>query len=188
MVTMIHNNENASAGGIVTLVAIFLLAGALFIANGYAIDRFTQIANIASFAGGAASQLRYDVINLMVMVFRFEPILVLLSLGINRLMSANMQFSEVTPLSTLAFGAAEMILLTVVLVAVTMFGGYGLDTVVGVVTGMNLGDGNAIYDLIQYIPNIFYGCMFLALIGVCIQFVLECVQVADHSNSFTQSN
>lgn len=185
---MNHSNDNGSAGGIFTLVAIFLLAGMVFVINGYALDKLTAVANGGMFAAVSATQMRYDVFNLMVMVFRFQPILVLISLGLNRLLSANMQFSEQTPLSSLTYGVVEMIFLTIVIMAFTMFGGTAIDAVVSTVTSIGMGDPSIGYELIQFIPSIFYGMMFLALVGICIQFVLECVQVADHSNSFTQSN
>jgi len=186
---MKHNNDDGSAGGITTIVFIFLLAGVLFITNGYAIDKFTQIANTGMFATLAASQLRYDVFNLMVMVFRFQPFLILISLGINRLMSANMQFSEQTPLSSLTFGIVELEFATVFIMAITMYGGYALDGVISTITALKLGGiDTSGYEIIQYIPNVFYGLLFLILIGMCVQFVLECVQVSDHTVSFTQSN
>lgn len=181
-----HSNDNASASGIVTIVAVFLLAGILLIANGFAADKILDVANSNSLAGSSATQLRYDVINLMVAVFRFLPILILISLGINRMIAANREFSEVAPLSTLSIGVAEMIFLNIVILAMTIFGGFGIDTVVNVMTSTALGADSNLYEIIQFAPNIFYGCMFLACIGVCIQFVLECVQVSDHSNSFTQ--
>lgn len=181
------NNDEASAGGIVTLVAIFLLAGTVFVVNGFAIDQITMSINSGMFTATSATQMRYDVFNLMVMVFRFQPILILIALGINRLLSANMQFSEETPLSKLTIGVVEMMLLTVVIMAFTMFGGFALDSVVSIVTTLNFGNSTG-FAIIQFIPNLFYGIMFLALIGICIQFVLECVQVSDHSNTFTQSN
>jgi len=186
------DNEEASAGGIFALVSIFLLAGFIFVVNGFVLDQLTGIANSGIFAGVAASQLRYDVFNLMVMVFRFQPILVLLALGLNQLMSSNMQFSEMTPLSKLAFGVIELEFITVIIMAVAMYAGYGLDTVVSTVSNMGLGTtgtvGTTGYTLIQYIPNVFYGVMILIVIGATIQFMLECVQVSDHTNSFTQSN
>lgn len=195
MVTMMKkhiDNEEASAGGIFALVSIFLLAGFIFVVNGFVLDQLTGIANSGIFAGVAASQLRYDVFNLMVMVFRFQPILVLLALGLNQLMSSNMQFSEMTPLSKLAFGVIELEFITVIIMAVAMYAGYGLDTVVSTVSNMGLGTtgtvGTTGYTLIQYIPNVFYGVMILIVIGATIQFMLECVQVSDHTNSFTQSN
>jgi Na+/H+ antiporter NhaC len=79
--------------------------------------------------------------------------------------------------------------LTVVIMAITMFGGYAIDSVVSVMTATKLGGAaSGGYELIQYIPNVFYGILFLILVGVCVQFILECVQVSDHTNSFTQSN
>lgn len=186
------DNEEASAGGIFALVSIFLLAGFIFVVNGFVLDQLTGVANSGMFENVAASQLRYDVFNLMVMVFRFQPIMVLLALGLNQLMSSNMQFSEMTPLSKLAFGVIELEFITVIMMAVAMYGGYGLDTIVSSVSALGLGAtgtmGTTGYTLIQYIPNVFYGVMILIIIGATIQFVLECVQVSDHTNSFTQSN
>lgn len=186
------DNEEASAGGIFALVSIFLLAGFIFVVNGFVLDQLTGVANSGMFENVAASQLRYDVFNLMVMVFRFQPIMVLLALGLNQLMSSNMQFSEMTPLSKLAFGVIELEFITVIMMAVAMYGGYGLDAIVSTVSLMGLGTtgtvGTTGYTLIQYIPNVFYGVMILIIIGATIQFVLECVQVSDHTNSFTQSN
>jgi len=186
------DNEDGSAGGIFTLVSIFLLAGFLFVVNGFVLDQLTLMANSGMFATTAASQLRYDVFNLIIMVFRFQPIIVLIALGINQLMSSNMQFSETTPLSSLAFGVIELEFITTIIMAVAMFAGYGLDTVVSTVSTTGIGAsatmGTSGFTLIQLIPNVFYGTMLIIIIGATIQFVLECVQVSDHSNSFTQSN
>lgn len=186
-----YPNDEASASGIITIVAIFLLAGFLLIANGYVVDVILEIANTASFATAPATQMRYDIVQLQVMLFRFLPILVLISLGINRLLAANREFSEVAPLSSLSFGVVEMVFLEIVALVVTVFGGHAIDTVVSTMTSFTMGGSEGLRlmsGVIQYTPNIFAGCMFLISCGIAIQFVLEAVQVADHSDSFTASN
>lgn len=187
--TLKFDNEDASAAGIIALVGVFLLGGILFIANGYAIDMLTKMINTGIFATTAASQMRYDVVNLEAMVFRAMPIVVMLGLGLNQLVNANREFSDTAPLSTLAMGVAELIFSMVFLIGATLFGGYALDKVVATMTALNFGASTTgLYDLVQFIPNIVYGCLFLACIGANILFILQCVGIVDYANSFTQSN
>lgn len=184
-----HNNEDAVAAGIITIVFVFLLAGILFIANGYAIDMLTKIINTTVFSAAAASQARYDTVNMMAMVVRFEPIVVLLGLGLNHIVNSTREFSDTAPLSTLAMGAAELIFSSVFLIGVALFGGYGLDKVVSTMTTLNFGaSGMGLYDIVQYLPGLVYGFLFLALVGANVLFILQCVGIVDYANGFTQSN
>lgn len=184
-----NNNEDAVAGGIITLVFVFLLGGVLFIANGYAVDRLLALLNTSAFSLSAASQIRYDVVNLEAAVFRALPIVVILGLGLNSYVNSIREFSDTAPLSTLAMGVAELIFAHVFLIGATIFGGFALDKVIATMTGLNFGASTTgLYDVVQYIPSIVYGSLFLACIGACVLFVLQCVGIVDYNISFTQSN
>lgn len=183
-----HSNEDGSASGVVTLVFVFLLGGFLLIAAGYATDQLTGMLYMSGiFSSTPATQLRYDVVNFQVMVLRFTPVLILVFLGINQILESNREFSGSTPLSAIAIAAAEMIFQNVIIMAVTLFGGFALDKIVATMTGLALGaQQTGLYGgLIQYIPSVFYGVLFLATVGSCVLFAMYCIQVVDYSHSFS---
>jgi hypothetical protein len=175
-----YDNESA-AGATISLVAVFLLSCILFILIGYGIDRIilTSI-NIA--ASMPATQMRYDTIMNMIMVFRFEPFIIIIGAGINTWVVSTRSQSGDVDLGGLLGGAAEMLLLTVGMIALVMFGGAALESVVSVINNVPfvVTEQIGLYSMIMYIGPIFYGLCFLGLVGAVIQFVMLCVQTVDY--------
>lgn len=174
------NSEDAAAG-VFTYVLLFFMAALLFIVIGFGIDRFTLIAS-TMFYNLPASQMRFDVVNLMLLVFRAEPVILFVCIGINYWVCELRQFSGMVDVGTMILAVVEMITLTLVVVAFTLFGGYGLDTLVNFVNNFTvLNPDLSLFAAVQYIAPVFYGTMFLILLGVVIQFVMTCVQTVDFS-------
>jgi hypothetical protein len=179
------NNEDASAGGIIALVGVFLLAGVLFVAIGFGIDRFTLMA-FRMFTNTASSQIRFDTVNLQLMIFRAEPFILLLFAGLNYWVTEIRQYSGTIPLGTMLMNAAEMIILSLVTILFTLFGGYALDMTMSFVNGWNVAGVDLDMTLAaQYGGMLFYGVMFLAMIGVILQFCIAAVQITDYSQSYS---
>lgn len=179
------DNEEASAGGLITLVAVFLLSGILFLLMGFALDKIVLVA-LRMFSGTGSSQMRYDVVNLMILAFRAEPFIVLIGLGINHWVNALREYSGAISLGTLLRGAGEMIMLSVVMIAFTLFGGAAIDMLIVNTNVQNfIGATTELYGAVQYTAPVFYGFMFLILIAIIIQFFILCVQTVDYSQSRT---
>jgi hypothetical protein len=177
---MKHDNEEA-ASGIFTLVLIFLLASVLFIVIGYGIDRFTLISS-TMFSGSAATQLRFDTVNIMVAAFRVEPFILLIAAGMNYWMQEMRQYTGMADVGTMIMATVEMITMTMVAIAFTLFGGYGLDTVINFVNNYTFANPDlSLFAAVQYLAPMFYGIMFLILIGIIIQFIITCIQTTDYS-------
>jgi hypothetical protein len=174
-------NDEASAGGILTLVTVFLLAGILFLLIGFSVDRIVLVA-LKMFAGTGSSQLRFDMVNLQLVIFRAEPFVLLIGLGINHWVNALREYSGAVSLGTLLYGAVEMIMLTVVMIALTLFGGAAIDMIIGTTTAHAIaGATTELYSAVQYIAPVFYGFMLLITLGIVIQFLVQCVQTVDYS-------
>lgn len=173
-----YDNEEA-AGAVLSIVATFILSAILFLIIGYGVDRVIQLS--IAMQGMPSSQMRYDVIRIMLTTFRFEPIIILVGVGINAWVASTRTLSGEVDLSNMLLGASEMIILTLVLIALTMFGGLGLEYVINIVnTSPILSSGNMLlYSAVQYIAPVFYGLVFLGLVGAIIQYILLCVQVVD---------
>ena len=175
------NPEEASAGGILTLVTVFLLAGTLFVLIGFGVDKFTVL-SAQLYTGAATSQMRFDTVSLMIMAMRAEPLLLLLGLGINHWVNASRQYSGIISLGTLLVGAAEMILSTLAIIAFTLFGGGALDAVIFFVNNWEVpGTVQDLFSAIQFIGPAFYGICFLILIAIIVQFFALCVQTVDYT-------
>jgi uncharacterized membrane protein YidH (DUF202 family) len=175
------SNEDAAAG-IFTFVLVFLVAGIMFIAIGFGIDRFTAISTIMFASGTGYSQMRFQTVGVELLAFRVEPFVLLLGLGLNYWVSEMRQFSGMADVGVMIVGAVEMITMTLILTAFTLFGGYGIDTVVNTVNKLVLVQNPdlSLFAAVQYIEPCFYGIMFLILIGVIVQFIMLCVQTVDY--------
>lgn len=177
-----RDNSEASAGGIVTFIAVILIGGMMFITNGFAIDRITAI--MGTLPHTVAAQFRFDIVNYQIMVFRVEPIILLLGAGLNYLVNNLREYSGTIALSTIVIGAVEMIFLTLAAIALTLFGGQGIDMVVDVVDSWAIGgEVSDLFFATQFIGPVFYGLMLLVTIGLVIQFLILCVQTVDYSTS-----
>lgn len=183
---MKYDNEEAAAG-LFTLILVFLLSSVMFVVIGFGIDRFTLMSS-TMFSGTAASQMRFDTVGLMITAFRLEPIILLVAIGINYWIAETRQYSGMADVSTMVIAAVEMISMTLVLIAFTLFGGFGLDVVIGYVNNATMmGTPDlAMFAAVQYIAPAFYGIMFLVLVGVVIQFIMTCVQTVDYSQTMYQ--
>lgn len=177
-------NEDASVAGVFTLISVFLLAGILFVLIGYGVDKVI-FANTAMFGSGIAfSQMRFDTVNLQVMVFRAEPVILLIGLGINYWINALRQFTGAISLGVLLTGAIEMIFETLILIALTMYGGLGLDMVMQAINAWKVSGAAELYAAVQYTGPIFYGIMFLLSIAAVVMFFILCIQTVDYTNQY----
>jgi len=175
------DSEDGSAGGLITLVLVIILAGIMYLLVGGAIDKIIMV-GLKLFSGSGASQMRYDTINLLLLVFRAEPLVVLLGVGINHWVNALREYSGGVSLSGMAIAVIEMMIGTVIMVAITLFGGAAIDLVIASSNGMTIMGANPeLYSAVQYTGPIFYGFCLLITIGLVIQFVITCVSVADYS-------
>jgi len=175
--------NDTAAGGLITLVFCFLLAGVLFITIGFGIDRLTLLTN-KMFVGAAASQMRFDIFILQLAIFRLEPFILLIGVGINYWVNQIRQISGQVMLGTLLMGAGEMIVLTIVLMMFTLFGGMGIDFVVNFVNNWNFQTMEDMFFLTQYLGIIFYSFMLLLTIAVVVQFIVLCVQTVDYAGTY----
>ena len=174
-------DDNASAGGIITLITVFLVAGFMFVAIGFGIDRITMI--IAQlYATSPASQMRFDTVEFMIATFRVEPIILLIGAGINYFTNSIREYSGAVSLSTVLGGAVEMIVLSILLIAFTLFGGGAIDQVVYFVSNWQVGSNPIdLFSAIQYTGVVFYGFMLLVMAALVIQYLILCVQTVDYS-------
>lgn len=175
------NDSEEAAAGVFTYVLLFFMAAILFIIIGFGIDRFTLISS-TMFYNAPASQMRFDVVNLMLLAFRAEPVILFVCIGINYWVCELRQYSGMVDVGTMVLATVEMITMTLIVVAFTLFGGYGLDTLVNFVNNFTVVNPDlSLFAAVQYIAPVFYGCMFLILLGVVIQFIMTCVQTVDYS-------
>lgn len=178
-----RDNENASAGGIITFVTVFLVAGTLFVCCGFAVDKITAIAQLM-YTASQTSQMRFDIVTWEVMVFRVEPIILLIGAGINYMVNSLREYTGSIALGTILVGAAEMITLTLVIIAVTIYGGAGMDSVINTVDGWQIGGNTAdLFFATTFIGPVVYGILLLITIGLVVQFLILCVQTVDYSTS-----
>lgn len=180
-----HKLDESGAGATISLVAVFLLSCFLFIMIGYGIDRIIM-ASINMAPALASTQMRYDTIGVMITAFRFEPFIILVGVGINTWVVSNRTTSGEVDLGGMMWGAAEMILLTLGMIALTMFGGAAIETVVSVVNNVPYAVSTqpGLYSAVGWIGPVFYGLCFLGLCGAIIQFLMQCVQTVDYEPSY----
>lgn len=178
-----RTDNSEAAGGIITLMFCFLLAGILFVLIGFGIDRLTLMAS-KMFVGMAASQMRYDVFAIQLMIFRLEPFILLLGIGINYWVNQIRVVSGIVELGTLLMGAGEMIVLTLVLMMFNLFGGYAIDFIIQFVNGWHFVVQEDMTFVIQYLGIVYYGMMMLLTIAVVVQFVVLCVQTVDYTGTY----
>jgi hypothetical protein len=171
-------DDNAAAG-IFTFVLLFLVCSVVYLAIGFGTDKITAI-GAKMFIDTAASQMRFSITNWELQVFRAEPLIMFLSIGINYWVSELRQFSGMADTSTMIVASVEMITLTLVIIVFTLYGGYGLDTLVNIINHNTVVSPDlALFGAVQYISPLFYIVMFLILIGVVVQFVMTCVRTID---------
>lgn len=179
-----YPNDDASVAGVFTLISVFLLSGILFVLIGYGVDKVI-FANTSIFGSGIAfSQMRFDTVNLQVMIFRAEPVILLVGLGINYWINALRQFTGAISLGVLLTGAIEMIFETLILIALTMYGGLGLDMVMQTINAWEVTGASELYAAVQYTGPIFYGIMFLLSIAAVVLFFILCIQTVDYTNQY----
>jgi hypothetical protein len=179
---MKYDSESA-AGGLITLIFTFLLAGVLFIVIGFGIDRLTLLVN-KMYVDVAAAQMRFDVFAFQLMIFRIEPFILLLGVGINYWINQIRQQSGSVMLGTLLMGAGEMIILTIVMMMFTLFGGGAIDFVVDFVNEWQFPVIQDMNFLIQYLGTVYYAFMFLLTIAIVAQFIVLCFQTIDYAGTY----
>jgi hypothetical protein len=176
-----YTNDDAAAG-IFTFVLLFILCGILFLMIGYGVDRIILLA-MSLFADGTfASQYRFDTVNLMLEIFRIEPLIVLFGIGINFWVSEGRLNSGMADTGTMIIAAAELLTMTLILVVFCLYGGYAFDSLVYYINHTTFPSPDlSMFGAVQYISPVFYGMMLLILIGVVVQFLMTCVRVVDYN-------
>ena len=175
MISKHHHNEDAAAG-IFTFVLLFLLCGILFLMIGFGVDKVTMLASNL-YTGVGESQLRFETVNWMLVVFRAEPVIMLVLMGINFWVSELRVNSGMASTGVMIIAAAELITMTFVILVFTLYGGYALDTLVTFVNTFPISNPDtSLYAAVQYISVSYYGLCFLILIGVIVQFAMTCVR------------
>jgi hypothetical protein len=146
------------------------------------------MANINLFGSGDSfSQMRFDVVQLQIMAFRSEPIILLIGLGVNYWVNSIRRFSGEVSLGVVMAGAIEMIFSTLIIMALTLFGGMGLDAVISYVNGASFPGAEGVigmFSAVQFVAPTFYGIMTLLTIGTIILFFVLCVQTTDYVNQY----
>lgn len=183
---MKHFSDNSiAAGSTITLVSVFLLSCILFVLIGFGIDKVIM-ASVNFQTIVASSQMRYDVIKVMLMAFEFEPFVILIGAGINVWVVSARSTSGESDLSGMLVAASEMLLLTLGVIALTTFGGLAIESVIGVMNNLVITSATqpGLYSAVIYIAPVFYGLCTLGLFGVIIQFLMTCVQTVDYSTGY----
>jgi hypothetical protein len=179
---MKHFDREEAAGGLMALVMGFLLAGFLLLVTGFGLDLVTHIATQLFSILTTASQMRYDVFELEVMVFRAEPIIFLLGLGINYWITEIRTESGAVALGAITMGICETCIITFVLMLMTLYGGYAVDYICNFVNNWFMPGINTFWFYVpQYIPIVFYAFMFFLSIAVVVQFVILCFQTIEYA-------
>jgi len=174
-------DNDSGAAGIITLMFVFLLASVIFIVSGFGIDRLTTLA--IQTMGENASQLRYDTLNIQLILFRIQPLILLIGAGINYWVTESKQISGITDLGGMLMSAAEMIIGSFTLMLLTFFGGGALEMVIGTVEAWNFTPIEEHYLVIQYLSVTFYGIMTLLVVSLIALFIVRCVQIVDYSST-----
>jgi len=176
-------DNEVAAGGIIALFFCFLLAGILFVITSFGVDRMSLMVHTMSAVN--ASQMRFDVFEIQKQIFRFEPLIMLLGIGINYFVNQIRVISGSVEIGTLLRGAGEMIVLTIFLMMINLFGGQAVDFVVSFVNNWQFEVVSDMFLVIQYVGVVFYGIIMLLTIAVVVQFVILCVQTVDYANTYT---
>jgi hypothetical protein len=134
------------------------------------------------YTGVGESQLRFDTFNVMIMAFRIEPIIMLVSIGVNYWVSTLRINNSMADTGTMIIAAAEMITMTFILIVFELFGGSALDNLVNFINKFPVANPDvSLYVAVQYINVCFYGIMFLIMVGVIVQFCMVCVKTVDYN-------
>jgi TRAP-type C4-dicarboxylate transport system permease small subunit len=173
-------NDEAT-GGIITLMFVFILSAVLFLAISYGIDRLTVLA--AGTLTQSASQMRYDSLNIQLILFRLEPLILLVGAGLNYWITEARQMSGITDLSGMLVSAIEMIMGTFVLMLLCFFGGGALDMVVGTLEGWNFAPIADTYTIVQFLTPVYYSFMTLIIVSLIALFLMKCVQTVDFAST-----
>ena len=180
MISNRHRNEDAAAG-VFTYVLLVFLCGILFLVIGFGIDKVTALAS-TMYTGVGESELRFSTVNWMLLVWRVEPLLVLILVGFNYWVSELRTNSNMADTGTMIIAAAEVVTMTFIIIMLTLFCGGALDTVVNFVNTFPISSPDtSLYAAVQYISVTYYGVMFLVLLGVIVQFAMTCVQTVDYN-------
>lgn len=178
-------DNEVAAGATITITAVFLLSCILFVLIGFGIDKVIM-ANDGFQSIISSSQMRYDVIKIMLMTFEFEPFIILIGAGINVWVSSARTTSGESDLSGMVWAAAELLLLTLGMIALTTFGGLAIETVINVMNNIVLTATTqpGLYNAVIYIAPVFYGLCVLGLFGAVIQYIMTCVQTVDYGTGY----
>ena len=179
-----HFDNESGAGSTITLVSVFLLTCILFVLIGYGIDKVIMVSlNMVNVI--PATQMRYDTIKVMLLIFQFEPFIILIGAGINTWVVSTRSQSGEVDLGGMLAGASEMLLLTLGMIGLVMFGGAALEGLIGVINNVPYAMTSQadLYSAVIYIGPVFYGLCVIGLMGVLLQFLMLCVQTIDYGTS-----
>jgi hypothetical protein len=178
---MNYKNDQAAAG-IIALIFVFLLAGILLIITSFGVDRITLLSS-KMFVDVAAAQMRYDVFSLQLMIWRLLPIIILLSTGISYWIVQTRTGTGYVDIGGTLMSSAELIIVLFLLMVFDLFGGAGLDAVVGVTNLTVLPVLSDLTTVIQYLGVTFYAMMFLLSVAAVAMFVIQQFKVIDYGGS-----
>jgi hypothetical protein len=174
-------NNDSGAAGIITLIFVFLLAAVLFAIMSYGIDKLTFLSIHTMTVN--ASQMRYDTLNIQLILFRLEPMILLIGAGINYWVTQARQSSGITDLGGMLMSAGEMIIGTFVLMIIGFFGGAAIEQVIGVMELWAFTPPEDTYFIIQYLNVVFYGMITLMIVSLIALFIVKCVQIVDYAST-----
>ena len=172
-----RNDE--AAGGILALTFVFLLSAIMFIIMGYGVDRLTMLAQNVMTTN--VNQMRYDMLNAQLILFRLEPLILLVAAGINYWVTESRQMSGITDLSGMLMSAVEMVLGTFTLMLLSFFGGGALDMIQGIMEGWAFTPIGDSYMVIQFLGSAFYSLVTLMIVSIIALFVIRSVQIVDYA-------
>ena len=177
------DNDSGSADGLVTMVICFVLAGAFFVFGGYGIDVVTMLINNGSLATTGEMQMKYDVINLMIMEYRVLPLIVLVGLGVYNWAASTREYSAVSSLRNMVLACAGTPLSLMFMIVIAASAGKALDMLQGIGASLNMGcTTTGLCNAVSWIPNMVYGLIMLVSFGIVIALVLNCVSEIDYQS------
>jgi hypothetical protein len=175
-----YTNNESAASGVFAMVAAFLFFGIMAIALGAGYDRIVQIT--IGTAGGAVSQMRMDTLNTILLIMQFEPFVFFIGAGISTWVNANRSSSGDVPVGKLIFAGGETMVLTLLIMAFTSFGGMAIEAITdGTMAFSSVNPDIALFGAVQYVLPLFYGIMVIATIGLVIQYLIVCVQDVEYT-------
>ena len=177
------DNDSGSSDGLATMIICFVLAGAFYVFGGYGIDVVTMLINNGSLATTGEMQMKYDVINILIMEYRVAPLITLIGLGAYNWAASTREYSAVSSLRNMVLAVVGTPLSILFMIVVAASAGKGLDMLQGIGATLNMGCATTgLCNSLSWIPNMVYGLIALISFGIVITLVLNCFSEIDYSS------